>query len=76
MKEGNQCSKNFKFKTEVKSITQLMQILDTQPSIFWNHRPYPCAVLIQQKLIVLINAIKYGRIWEIDKIQESNNEQL
>ena len=52
-----------------------MEILETQPSIFWNHRPYPCAVVIQQKLIVLIVAIKYGRIWEIDKIQGGNNDQ-
>ena len=73
-KEGNQCSKNFKFKKRVNTITELMEILQTQPSIYWNHRPYPSAVVIQQKLVVLMSAINYGRIWEITKIQGGNNE--
>jgi hypothetical protein len=67
-KEGAQCSPNFKLKKKVINITQLMDILENQPSIYWNHRPYPCAVVIQQKLIVLDIAMKFGRIWEIEKI--------
>ena len=69
---GNQCSRNFKFKNKIESIGQLMQVLETQPSVFWNHRPFPCAVVVQQKLVVLLIAIKYGRLWEIDKIQGGN----
>ena len=75
MKEGNQCSKNFKFKKRVNTITELMEILETQPSIYWNCKPFPCAVVMQQKLVVLMNAINYGRMWEITKIQTFNNEQ-
>lgn len=67
-REGEQCSLNFKLKKKVVNITQLMEILENQPSIFWNHRPYPCAVVIQQKLIVLDIAMKFGRIWEIEKL--------
>ena len=67
-REGEQCSPNFKLKKKVVNITQLMEILENQPSIFWNHRPYPCAVVIQQKLIVLDLAMKFGRIWEIEKL--------
>lgn len=68
--EGEQCSLNFKLKKKVVNITQLMEILENQPSIFWNHRPFPCAVVIQQKLIVLDIAMKFGRIWEIEKIEK------
>ena len=68
--EGEQCSLNFKLKKKVVNITQLMEILENQPSIFWNHRPYPCAVVIQQRLIVLDIAMKFGRIWEIEKIEK------
>ena len=66
--EGEQCSPNFKLKKRVTDFTHLMEILENQPSIFWNHKPYPCAVVIQQKITVIDTAIKFGRIWEIERI--------
>jgi hypothetical protein len=66
--EGEQCSANFKLKKRVENFTHLMEILETQPSIFWNNRPYPCAVVIQQKILIIHSAIYFGRIWEIERI--------
>lgn len=74
-KQGEKCSRNFIFKKKVESINELMIILENQPSIFWNHRVYPCAVVMQQKLVVIKSAIKYGMVWEIEKIQGGKNEQ-
>lgn len=66
--EGEQCSPNFKLKKKVTDWKHLMEILENQPSLFWNHRPYPCAVVEQQKILVIDSAIKFGRIWEIERI--------
>jgi hypothetical protein len=64
---GDNCSKNMVFVSRVNSIDQLLIVLNTNKSIFWNHRPFPTAVLKHQSLMVLINSVKMGSIWTIKK---------
>jgi len=62
---GAECSKNFVFDKPITSMQELDEVLQTQPSIFWNHRPFPCAVVVNQSFIVLRGAIRFKRLWTI-----------
>jgi len=72
--EGNKISKNFQLKKSIKTIEHLLNVLDNQKSMFWRHRVFPTAVVEQQQLSALKMLIKYGHLWEIEPIKNTENE--
>jgi len=64
---GDNCSKNMVFVRQIKDIETLLHVLNVDKSIFWHHRPFPCAVIKHQSLMVLYNGIKCGSFWIIKK---------
>lgn len=67
---GTPCSTNFKFKKRIENVCELYEILETKKSIFWNHRMFPTAVIMQQKLTTINVALKYGHFWDVDPITQ------
>lgn len=63
---GKPCSINFVFKKEIKDISELLEILKSKESIFWNHRMFPCAVIMQQRLTTINNALNRGHFWDTE----------
>lgn len=61
---GKPCSANFVFKKQIEDISELWEILQTKESIFWNHRMFPCSVIMQQKLTTIKSALNAGRFWD------------
>jgi hypothetical protein len=70
---GAKCSKNFVLKKQITSIAELYAICETQPSIYWRHKIFPTAVLMQQKICELANGLKLGWFWEVERI---NNQMF
>lgn len=64
---GKPCSKNYIFEKKIESMDELYKILKTEKSIFWRHRPFPTAVIMQQKMIVIEIGLQYGVFWKIKK---------
>ena len=64
---GAKCSKNFVLKKQITTIAEFYEILETKPSIYWRHKVYPTAVLMQQKICVLATGVKYGIFWDVEK---------
>jgi hypothetical protein len=62
---GKPCSTNYVFHKKIETMPELFNVLKTEKSIFWNHRPFPTAVIIQQKLITIERALEYGHFWQI-----------
>ena len=71
LEKGQQISVNFKLKRRIETMNQLLNIIDNQPSLFWRYRIFPTAVIEQQKLIVLRSYLKFGVLWEIERILEN-----
>ena len=72
--EGDKISKNFKLKKRIKTIDHLLNIIDNQKSMFWRHRIFPTSVVEHQQLAALRILIKYGHLWEIEPIKNTENE--
>lgn len=64
---GARISKNFVLKKQITTIAELYEILETKPSIYWRHKVFPTAVLMQQKICVLATGVKYGIFWDVEK---------
>jgi hypothetical protein len=75
-KSGLKCSTNMVFVKRIESMSELMDVFKNDPSVFWIHRPFPCAFVMHQPFIVLVNAIKKGRLWKIEKKQCKPKEKL
>jgi hypothetical protein len=71
LEKGQQISVNFKLKRRIETMNQLLNIIDNQPSLFWRYGIFPTAVIEQQKLIVLRSYLKFGVLWEIERILEN-----
>jgi hypothetical protein len=73
MKSGNKISKNFQLKCRIDTFEHLLKVLDSQKSMFWRHAVFPTAVVEQQQLSALKMLIRYGHLWEIERIENKNN---
>jgi len=45
LQHGEKCSKNFVLDRKISSLDDLMEVLNTSPSLFVRHRPYPSAFI-------------------------------
>ena len=68
MKKGDKVSKNFVLDEQVKTIDDLIFILENDKSLFWRHRVHPTSFFLGWPLRLIIQTIQGGHFWSITKI--------
>jgi hypothetical protein len=64
---------NFILTKRIESLQELMNVFETDKSIFWKHRVYPVAFVQNQTLPVLKNSIKYNCLYTIKRVKRNEN---
>ena len=68
MKKGDKASKNFVLDEQIKTIDDLIFILENDKSLFWRHRVHPTSFFLGWPLRLIIQTIQGGHFWSITKI--------
>lgn len=68
MKKGDKASKNFVLDEQIKTIDDLIFILEKDKSLFWRHRVHPTSFFLGWPLRLIIQTIQSGHFWSITKI--------
>lgn len=65
LQHGEKCSKNFVLDKNITSLDELMNVLNTSPSLFVRHRPYPSAFIRSWQIHMIKNWLDLGDFWTI-----------